>query len=624
MKYISQNKKEQTNTCNKEVINDIMVGIMPFIMITLVEIFFKVSNGGIPIVLNTNANSFVFSVILAYLIYAIGISLTKKNTKALQILCVISFVVLLINQMKILYTGEPIYFSDANFLEKTGDFVTMLSSHMISMILPYVLAFLLLGIIFVMIIKWCKQYEFEIVSTKLRIVILIVSTLIVFLLFIPNNQTKELYLKLFFNIEEYKDYDSYTTNLSYYQQHTLLSGMYGVLLNNRFVEPKNYNEQEIKEMIKSADVRNKSELGNPNIILLFSEAFWDIDKLQEITFDKPITANLNQFKQEGKCIELLSCAYGGMSENVAFELLTGGSLNYFTRGYIPTMSLYKKKNSKKIPSIVKELKNNNYHSKIVFGKDFYNSKDTFLNMGFDEYVQLKQTAENTKGKFISDEYMTDLIIEELQNKEKDKPIFYMAETIQNHMPYTKDKYEKYDIEILQSNLDKDKNNTLLSYSQGVYDADKQLQRLYEYIKEYEEPTMLIFLGDHLPYLYTEDRKNVIEYLTYFNTSEELENIYRRYNTQAFILSNYDIKQETFPEYLSNDLLLTYFINHMNLEVSSYYKWLYTTIQDLPASNRYIALDKEGNKYKINNLKSEMKKIYSFKEMMQYKFFIKVD
>ena len=40
----------------------------------------------------------------------------------------------------------------------------------------------------------------------------------------------------------------------------------------------------------------------------------------------------------------MSPTYGGASENVAFELLTSGSMNYFPRGYIPIMSLYNRKN----------------------------------------------------------------------------------------------------------------------------------------------------------------------------------------------------------------------------------------------------------------------------------------
>lgn len=608
---------------NNKIKNDIILGIIPFIIILLMEICFRICNGGLSVALGINLNSFIFSTLIGYLIYAILVSITKKNSKAILIFCIISFILLLINQIKIIYTGEPIYFSDVKFLEAVGDLATMLTSTMLFMILQYLLFFLILAIIFILIIKWARKHDFEFINNKARIAVLLLSIMIIIILFIPNDITKNIYLRLFFNINEDTDYNSYTTNLLYYEKYSLLSGMYGVMLNNRFTESKNYNEQELENVIENTSFENKQELGTPNIILVFSESFWDIDKLEEVQINKEVTSNFNRLKQEGKCIELLSCTYGGRSENVAFELLTGGSLNYFTRGYIPIMSLYKKENSSNLPSIVKELKNNNYYSKIVFGKDYYNSKNAFQKIGFDEYIELEQTTENTRGKYISDEYITDLIMQELENKTDEKSLFYMAETIQNHMSYTKDKYQDYDIEIENSNLNEDMNNTLLAYAQGIYDADKQLNRLYEYIKEYEEPTILIFLGDHLPYLYTEKGKNVIDYLKYFNTSEELENIYRKYNTQALILSNYDINWEETPQYLSNDLLFTYIINRMNIDISDYYKWLYITINDLPASNMYLGLDKDGNRYNINDFENKMKEIYLLKEMMQYKFFLKI-
>ena len=218
--------------------------------------------------------------------------------------------------------------------------------------------------------------------------------------------------------------------------------------------------------------------------------------------------------------------------------------------------------------------------------------------------------------------MMEEIIKELENKPSDKKIFYMAETIQNHMPYTIDKYKEHDIGIEKNEYDEDINNTLLTYAQGAYDAIEQANKLCKYLKNYKEPTILIFLGDHLPYLYTGEGKDVIEKLQYFNTSNELENTYRRYNTEAFIMSNYDIDYKDFPQYLSDDLLITYIINQMDIEINDYYKWLYTTIDELPATNKFLFLDAQGNKYPISEIEGRKKEIYEMKENLLYKFFIK--
>ena len=73
------------------------------------------------------------------------------------------------------------------------------------------------------------------------------------LLFIPNKYTKEFYLELIFQANEHTDYNSYTTNLQYYQTYTMLSGMWGVMLNNNFTEPDNYDEAQLEEILSSVE-----------------------------------------------------------------------------------------------------------------------------------------------------------------------------------------------------------------------------------------------------------------------------------------------------------------------------------------------------------------------------------
>jgi len=576
-------------------------------------------NGGFWAVINTSANSLLFSVLIVNLLYGILISITKKSSISAIILSILGTIFLVINQIKIVYTGDPILFSDINFISNIGGLFNIVSEDLLVIAGVYIFNIICLIIAFIFLIKLVRKNEIVLNNIKLRIITLLTCVIILAILFIPNKYTKNIFLSMFLNAEE----GSYTTSLSYCDDYSLLAGIYGILLNDRFDEPKNYNENELNEVL---DIASKTETekdwGNPNIIVVFSESFWDIDKQSDVQFDQVVAPNIKRLSNEGKLIETLSCAYGRLSENIAFELLTGGSLNYFTDGYIPIMSLYKRENSEEVPSILKELKEENYRTKIVFGEDYYDSENSMKKLGFDEYVDVELPEAIEDKNKISDEYITDLIIEELEKKQDGEKIFYMTETIQNHMPFGIEKYENYDISIKSSTLTEEENNTILSYAQGIHDADKQLNRLYEYIKEYEEPTILIFLGDHLPKLITEKGTNALRSISYFNTGDELEDTYRKYNTQALVLSNYNIDTSEMPNYLSNNLLLTYIVNQLNIDLSSYYKWLYSTTNYLPATNPYMALDTMGRKYKIDELEGNMKIINRLRENMQYKFFVK--
>lgn len=603
-----------------EMFRDIINALIPTFIALIFEFFFDILNGGFWAVINTFSNSILFSILIVNLLYGILIGITKKSSTSAIILSIVGTVFLVINQIKIAYTEEPISFYDVNFVSNIDGLFNIISGDILILVKEYLLTILLLMISFLIIIRLAKNNEIILNNLRFRIICILTGAIILIFLFIPNQYTKDIFLKCFLCINEYKDYNSYTTNLSYYNTHSLLAGMYGVLLNDRFEEPQYYNEEELNYILENVgNVNIKQKWGQPNIIVIFSESFWDIDKQNNVEFNKVVTPNIKRLKEDGKLIETLSCAYGGMSENVAFELLTGGSLNYFTRGYIPIMSLYKRKNAENSPSIIKELNEEGYKTKVVFGKDYYNSEKTMKKLGFNEYLNL---GEAKFDDVVSDEEITDLIIEELEQKQDDEKIFYMTETIQNHMPFGIEKYENYDISIKRSDLTEEENNTILSYAQGVHDADKQLNRLYEYIKEYKESTILIFLGDHLPYLYTENGKNALESISYFNTGMSLEDTYRKYNTQALILSNYNIDTNEIPNSLSNDMLLTYIVNHLDIELSSYYKWLYSTMNYLPASNSYISLDFNGQKYKTDELAGDMKRINELRENMQYKFFVK--
>ncbi len=634
------NKNEETNVKEKRlnykkikdiwekinpIIGKVVVAIIPLIIAIFIECFYLAVNTGnfLPDVINRKA--FAFSVLLVYIIYIILLGITKKTSRTTNIILVMTYIILIINQIKIVYTGEPIILSDINFLFRLGDIAELTSTTLLVKSWEYILVFIELGICFFVIMILAKKYNKEINGLGKRLGCCILGIVMIIVLFFPNKDMKDFYLKNIFDIDERKDYNAYTTNLSYYNNFTFLAGMWGVSLNNIFSEPDGYNKDELNLQLEKVNqaIENNKEWGKPNIILLFSESFWDVDKIDEIKFNKKVTADLDEIKQNGANVKLLTCTYGGLSENVAFELLTGASMNYFSNSYIPIVSLYRRKNIENAPSIVKNLKQNGYYSKIVFGKDYYQSGLQLRKMGFDEYIEYEETDENKKGDYISDEFITDKIIEELKSKEKDKKLFFMAETIQSHMPYKKDRYEKYDIEIENSTLNDDISETILSYAQGIYDASKQINRLYQYIKNYDEPTMIIFLGDHLPYLYTNEGENAINYLKYFNTNNEIENIYRKYNTEAFIVANYDIDYKNMPKYLSDDLLITYIINQMDIDVDKYYKYLYSTINLLPAVNKYVVLDRDGNKYNLTDMSEQMKIIYEHKERMQYKLFIDI-
>ena len=597
----------------KEIIGLSLATTIALSIFILCDMFFKMVTWSI---YNTPIYSLRFAMLLSVILFTTFLAITKKTWRATLICYIIVFLITIINELKVLFSGEPLYFSDINFLSKIGDIGGLITGNIS---VKFVLQFSAVAGIFLLILGGITfagyKFNMELKNKKLRIWIIVINIILLLLLFVPSKYTKDLYLRLFFNTDEYVDFDSYTTNLGFYLKYGFVNGMYGIYLNNIFVEPTGYDDAKLSSMLE-LDEEDTKKYGKPNIIVVFSESFWNIDSIDEIKFDKEITSNFNKLKEKGNIVNVITPSYGGMSENVTFELVTGASMNYFSKGYIPIMSLYSNDSSKNMPSLVRDLKENGYETEITFGKDYYNSKKAYTRIGFENYTEL----ENNEDYKANDKYCTDRLIDRLENK-GDKPLFYFLATIEGHMPYSKDKYEKYDISLEKSNLSKESNDALLSYAQGLYNSDKELLKLYNYIESIDEPTILIFMGDHLPFMYTVNRENVLNELEYFNSDSELENNYRLYNQEALILSNYD-EEINIPEYMGVDNLLNNIVNQLDVNVDDYYRWLYSKQDILPGMNRIVAFDKTGKLYESENITEEMNDIFETRRQMQYKLFIK--
>ena len=603
---------------SNNIVLEFLVYNIPLILALILELTFFVLNGGLLSTLHLR-DSIIFSIIISYIVFYIIFCITNKLSRATIISSVFIFVILLINQLKILYTNEPFMISDFGFVSEAGNFIKMILPN-IGMVKEIILPFIVLILVLIGIVILTKKYDFKMKCIKFRIICFIVLCIILVVIVFPPNFIKNKIFVVVFNIDDYKDYESYTTNLQYYRMYGLISGMYGISKNNEIDTPQNYNENVLNEELSSLENVTKvdNETVKPNIIVLFSESFFDVSKIDEIKFNKEVTYYYNKFKQEGKSIQLLSPTFGGMSENVVFEFLTGGKICYFNRGYIPFTQLYQLSGSENMPSILKDLKNNGYYSKILFGRDHYNSEAALKKVGFDEYEDMSDTISM---KNFRDELLINKLIEEFANKESDSPIFYMIETYENHMPYSIGKYSEYDINVTNSSLSEYDTNTLLAYSQAVYNIDNELKRIYEYIQNYDEPTMILFFGDHLPYLYTENGDSLFSKLSYFNTQNETKNLYRLYNTEALVLTNFDF-DNNIPSFMSVELILPYIMNKLNIDISSYYDWLIDNSQTLTAYNSYLKVDNEGNKYKFDEKNEELDNIISLKQHMQYMLFMK--
>ncbi len=610
--YKLYGKKDKKDKEDKRI-NALVSALIPLFIMLSSEVYYKICTFG-NINFNISLSSLVITILIIYSIYAIITIVTRSTFRANVILSIIFLLLFLINQSRIFYTSDTLLVADINFLKGAAETVGFIDVTFINMLeflfYPTIYLTLTLGYYCFLSKKYCLRCK----SLKTDLLTSICAIVILSVLLTPINGLDKFLLNNVYASTDEKDYSIAISNTKYYDKYTVIGGMYGKYLESRRYEPSNYNEEELKEILQSS----KKKDGNwdkPNVIAIFSESFWDIGQLDTVSFNTDIISNFHKLSVDGKLVNMISPVYGGFSGNTEFQILTGASMNYFSKGYVPYMQLYTNNNSYDNPSIIKEFNNNGYYTKILnsSGKYMYNCDKVY------EYMSVKQKRHlyNEFKSYVTDEYLTDEIIKSLT--ETPDPLFMMAITMGGHMPYYKERYENYNVEIVESKNSVELDGIIQSYAEGIYKADEQLGRLYDYIKTIDEKTIIVFFGDHLPHLQASDGTDILETSNYFNTGNELKDIYRRYNTQALIIGNYNMDYDDI-DYLSPDLLMPYVLNNLNVELSPYYNFLYNTIDVIPSSNKVISMDKNGKLYYTLNLPEYMEKINDTKERMQYMLF----
>ncbi len=455
-----------------KTIKDMLFATFPIIILTFMIIFLDLSVG---IFYEIKIKPILLTLFMLFLVHIFLTLVTGTTKRSVIIQFVILFIALIINTFRFFYTTEPFTIADFAYIFNLSSIVGIVKESFLIVILYFLPRFLVLAVCMIIYIKLVNKYNFSFeIGFKKRILFSLIPLVMLIILFNPPKFLRNFILK---NIYYSNSVHINTLNIEYYIEDSMLGGMYRIYLEDKIYEPDNYNKEEVEKMISTeAETTDDTNWEKANIILTFSESFFDVSLLEDdITFDKDVTPNFNSLKDKGIFINMISPAYGGTSSNIEFQLLTGNTLDYYSKSYVPFMSFYKTLDSRNRLSLIKELNNNGYYTKVVFGKDYYLSKKVYENLGVDEYEE-KDVESEYKGYYTSDEYLMDETIKAFNEKEYGQKLFYMNCTIQSHQTYELGKYDNYDISIKSSDLSEDYNNILLSYAQGIYDADIQLRK----------------------------------------------------------------------------------------------------------------------------------------------------
>ena len=241
-----------------------------------------------------------------------------------------------------------------------------------------------------------------------------------------------------------------------------------------------------------------------SVITVMNEAFSDLTDAPVFTYteENDPLANLHALQKDPHALsgQVVVPGFAGGTANTEFDVLTGMQTTALSASTTSAMRVV----NRNLDSLFRVFGNDGYKTAFCHPGDnwFYNRENVYRWFGAEETLFVgDMESPEYKGRWVTDDYTAGLI--EAAFEEAEGPLFHFTTTIQNHMSYTADKYgPDYAFPPVETSAGlSEEVETLLSvYVEGLRDADAMLGRLRRFFDGQERPVVLVFWGDHLPYL----------------------------------------------------------------------------------------------------------------------------
>ncbi len=380
-------------------------------------------------------------------------------------------------------------------------------------------------------------------------------------------------------------------------------------------EPNNYSEEAIADIVaRYKDIErtqntNRTDLNNlkPNIVYIMSESLSDPRNVEGISINENPLKNLDELSKEYFSGTTVAQGFGGGTNMSEFEALTGVS-SIFLNNAMFFNNIAKRK---EFPSIVSLLENEGYQSAAVHFNSpmFYNRSVGYENLGVDYFYndeELELQYFDNNQSYSNDESSFNEILKLLN--EYNKPTFIHNVTIQNHGPYPfQISNNQYKVEGL---FDEEKTIEAETYLKEIEHSDQEFKKFLEQLETFDEPTIIVFWGDHLPYFYDDSDFG----------SQQLD----KYRTPFLVYSNFGDNNEGDMGELSMNYITTSVFNAFNFKQSAYF-YLLNDLESVSGvlQGNFLKEDR-GNLY-VNykegkEVDEEVRQIFKDYEMILYDLF----
>ena len=330
------------------------------------------------------------------------------------------------------------------------------------------------------------------------------------------------------------------------------------LFNTGINEPADYSEETMDAISNNGEI-TKNETGRsadelPNIMFVQLESFFDPTEVEWLRFSEDPIPNLRKLFAEYSTGYFKVPSVGAGTANTEFEVLTGMSMRYFGPGEYPYKTYVK---TNPLESAATALTSLGYGAEALHnnGGNFYSRAQVFNNMGFDHYTskEFMNILQTTPEGWATDDILVPNIMESMDTTEGQDFVFTIS--VQGHGEYPTEPVLE-DPEIIVTGVeDEGARNSWEYYVNQVHEMDKFVGQLIEAVESRNEPSVIVFYGDHLPTMNLEAKDLKSRYL--YNTNyviwdniglEKIDENIAAYQIMAEVFDRLDIHSGTVFNY----------------------------------------------------------------------------
>lgn len=333
-------------------------------------------------------------------------------------------------------------------------------------------------------------------------------------------------------------------------------------LGNLLTEPENYSPELMSDAVTS-QADHSTAAQKPNIIVMMSESFADFRRLENLHLTTDAYDAFDAAAAKSKMLEVAVPTYASYTVRTEFELMYGLPV----RSLMDTITPQKEIVPETPSSMVSLLGGMGYKTAYVhpFTSTFYGRDKIYATYGFDSMLfeeDLTVPVERFANDYISDRTVAKQLLKLVQDT--DEPLYVHTTTMQNHQPY--DWIENQ--------------SELTVYLEGVRATGEALQMLIDGLEQLDEPTVLIFVGDHFPSMRAEG--NIYDAMGISSSNCSV-----LYEQPALVWSNTKLNESLYPdEMFSVFYLMPLTCKAVGLPMDAFYE---TVLAQLPQKPVYTSI-----------------------------------